>query len=53
MAELGCEERQELTHVAGIGVERLVRMPALVAQIGEPVAHGPVEIGPERELWDV
>ena len=50
VAEVGREVGEELAHIARVGVERLFRSPSLVAQVSEPVADGPVEIGAQRQL---
>ena len=50
MAEMAFEEAQELPHVARVGLERLVRRRPLVAQVGEPGRHRPLEVGAEGKI---
>ncbi len=39
---------KELTNVTGVGLERLVGVAALMAQVREPVLDGPLEVGAQR-----
>ncbi len=51
--QMGAEESEELAQVALVGFERLRRMPALVAQIGQPIAGRLLQVLAERKLGAV
>ena len=48
MAELRCEEVEELADVTRVGFERLLGVAALVAQVRQPGSDGALQVGAQR-----
>ena len=50
VAELRCDEAEELADVARVGFERLLRVAALVTQVRQPGGDGALQVGAQRQL---